>query len=147
MIVFFVVLCILAGAILPLQAALNVGLASQTTGPLFSTLMNFISGIVVITTVFLAFRTPLPTASTAVSIPWYYWCGGLFGAYFVIATMVSVPRLGAGLMVAIIVAGQIVTSLIFDHYGWLGYQVHEINWGRIAGAAFLLAGVYLVYRY
>ncbi|MEQ9112333.1 MAG: DMT family transporter [Rhodospirillaceae bacterium] len=138
---------VLAGAILPLQAALNSGLAGRTTGPLFSTFINFSSGLVAIILALIVFRVPLPSFSTSISIPWFYWCGGLLGAFFVITTMMSAPKLGASLMIAVIIAGQIGASLAFDHFGWLGYPVHEFNLGRMAGAACLIAGVYLVFRY
>lgn len=138
---------VLAGAILPLQAALNAGLAGRTTGPLFSTFINFSSGIIAIILALIIFRVPLPSFSTTTSVPWFYWCGGLLGAFFVITTMMSAPKLGASLMIAVIITGQIGASLAFDHFGWMGYPVHELNVGRLAGAACLVAGVYLVFRY
>ncbi|MEQ8735862.1 MAG: DMT family transporter [Rhodospirillaceae bacterium] len=138
---------LLAGAILPLQAALHSGLAGRTTGPLFSTFINFSSDLVAIILALIVFRVPLPSFSTSTSIPWCDWCGGLLGAFFVITTMMSAPKLGATLMIGVIIAGQIGASLAFDYFGWLGYSLHELNLGRMAGAACLVAGVYLVFRY
>jgi len=143
----YLVLSLLAGAILPLQAALNAGLASQTTGPLFTTVMNFALALMFLVIALVVMRVPLPMFAVASSVPWFYWCGGFLGMFFVMTTMVIAPKLGAAFMVALIIGGQIAASLVFDHYGWLGYRVHEINWGRIAGAGCLLAGIYLVYKY
>lgn len=144
---FYIGFSFLAGAILPLQAALNSGLASRTTGPLFSTFINFSTGIVAIAAALAILRVSIPSIATSTSIPWFYWIGGLLGAFFVLTTMMSAPKLGASLMIAIIIAGQIGASLAFDHFGWLGYPVHELNLGRIAGAGFLVTGVFLVFRY
>lgn len=143
----YFVLSLLCGAILPLQAALNAGLAARTTGPLFSTVVNFTTGLIVLVIALVVMRVPLPAFSVAVAIPWYYWSGGLLGMFFVISTMMAAPKLGAAFLIALVVCGQITTSLIFDHYGWLGYQVRELNMGRLVGAGFLLLGVYLVYKY
>lgn len=143
----YFVLSLLSGAILPLQAALNAGLAARTTGPLFSTAINFTTGLIVLVIALFVMRVPLPTLSVASGVPWYYWTGGLLGMFFVISTMVAAPKLGAAFLIALVICGQITASLIFDHYGWLGYQVREINLGRLAGAGFLLVGVYLVYKY
>lgn len=143
----YLLFSLLAGAILPLQAALNAGLAARTTGPLFSTFINFSSGLAAIIVALIVFRVPLPSLSSSTTIPWFYWCGGFLGAFFVITTMMSAPKLGASLMIGVIIAGQIGASLAFDHFGWLGYPVHELNLGRVAGAGCLIAGVYLVFRY
>jgi transporter family-2 protein len=30
-----------------------------------------------------------------IAAPWYAWCGGILGAYYVIINILTVPRLGA----------------------------------------------------
>jgi len=55
------------------------------------------------------------------------WTGGFIGAYFVAATIILAPRLGAAPMVALVVGGQMLASLVFDHFGLIGYQVHPLN--------------------
>jgi len=47
-------------------------------------------------------------------------------------------------MIALIVAGQMMTSVVLDHFGWLGYQIHPISVVRILGVFLLLGGVVLV---
>ncbi len=143
----YFVLSLLSGAILPLQAALNAGLAARTTGPLFSTAVNFTTGLIVLVIALVVMRVPLPAVGVSLGVPWYYWTGGLLGMFFVISTMIAAPKLGAAFLIALVICGQISASLIFDHYGWLGYQVREINPGRLTGAGFLLIGVFLVYKY
>jgi transporter family-2 protein len=35
-------------------------------------------------------------------------------------------------------------SLLFDHFGVLGYPLHPISFGRIAGVALVCVGVWLI---
>jgi transporter family-2 protein len=55
-----------------------------------------------------------------------------------------VPRLGAARVLALIVVGQMLGSLTFDHFGLLGVPQHPASSARLAGAAFLLVGVILI---
>lgn len=70
--------------------------------------------------------------------------GGLLGAVFVFATTLLIPRIGAAKMVALIVAGQVLFSLLMDREGWLGLAVREVTTPRLLGALLLVAGVVLV---
>ena len=47
-------------------------------------------------------------------------------------------------MTALIVAGQVVISLVMDHHGWLGLAVREITTTRLLGGVLVVAGVFLV---
>jgi bacterial/archaeal transporter family-2 protein len=59
-------------------------------------------------------------------------------------TIVLSQNLGAAVMVALIITGQMITSLILDHYGLIGYARHPINPARVIGTILLLAGVFLI---
>lgn len=87
---------------------------------------------------------PKLSESLAGSPPWLSWSGGLFGAIFIGIAIVTMPRLGAATTLALIVVGQMLGSLTFDHFGLLGIQQHPASFTRLAGAAFLILGVVLV---
>ncbi len=55
-----------------------------------------------------------------------------------------VPRLGAATVIALIVVGQMLGSLAFDHFGLLNIPQHGVNPVRLTGAAFLILGVVLI---
>ena len=69
---------------------------------------------------------------------------GIFGAIFIGTAIFMVPRLGAATVLALIVVGQMIGSLAFDHFGLFGVPQHAANPVRLAGAAFLVLGVTLV---
>ena len=76
--------------------------------------------------------------------PWWVWVGGLLGAFYVLGSIVTAPRLGAATLVALILAGQSIASLLVDHYGWVGFPEHPITALRVVGIALLAGGVLLV---
>ena len=92
----------------------------------------------------LAARLPLPLARAWQQGAWWYFAGGLLGAYFVYAVILLAPRLGAAQMVALVVAGQTLAALALDHFGLLGYPLQPISLSRICGVLLLAAGVWLV---
>ena len=63
------------------------------------------------------------------------------------AVTILAPRLGVALTFVLVVAGQMMVSLIVDHYGLLGLPVKHINWQRLVGVALLVAGVLLIRRF
>lgn len=69
---------------------------------------------------------------------------GFFGAMFVGVAILMVPRLGAMVVVALVVVGQMFGSLAFDHFGVLGLPQHSASLSRFVGAALLIMGVVLV---
>ena len=84
--------------------------------------------------------------AAARGLPWYAWIGGLYGAIFVVAAAWGVPRLGVAMTITLMVGGQLLLSLILDHFGALGVPRQPLNLGRIAGVALVIAGVVLVRR-
>jgi transporter family-2 protein len=55
-----------------------------------------------------------------------------------------VPRLGAASTIALVVAGQMLASLVFDHFGLLGLARHPATPARGLAAALLIAAVLLM---
>ena len=87
-----------------------------------------------------------PDMAATRALPWYAWLGGVYGACFVVAAAWGVPRLGVAMTITLMVGGQLLLSLILDHFGALGVPRQPLNLGRIAGVGLVLAGVLLVRR-
>jgi transporter family-2 protein len=133
-----------AGAMLPIQFGINAQLARWIESPVRAALVSFIVGALALLVVTLALYRDLPTESRLAAAPWWVWVGGLFGAFYVLGSVVAAPRLGAVTLVALILAGQAVSSLLVDHFGWVGFEEQPISVGRVAGVLLLAAGVALV---
>ena len=80
------------------------------------------------------------------SASWWELTGGLLGAFFVTLTILVVPRIGTASAMAATITAQLVTGLIFDHYGLFGLKTVPFDLKRGAGALLLLLGAALVYR-
>src|SRR5215218_9725845 len=76
--------------------------------------------------------------------PWWFWLGGVFGAFYVTAALAVGPRLGATVFFGILVAAQLTTSVVLDRFGWLGFPQQAVSPGRLAGVALLVVGAVLV---
>lgn len=140
----YVAVAIMAGVMLPLQAAINARLARLVGSPVWAAT---VSGAVLTVVLALAATAMLgrgPRTEGLAAAPWWFWTGGLCGAVLLSATTTVAPRLGTASMVSLVMSGQVLCSLLLDHYGLLGLSVHSITGKRLAAAAMLLAGAALM---
>ena len=72
------------------------------------------------------------------------WIGGLLGAFFVTTALFVVPKIGAAVMIASVITGQMTAALIIDQTGWLGIPKNPIDLYRIGGLACLAVGIKLL---
>ena len=107
-------------------------------------LVSFVVGALALLAVVLTVARGWPGAARLADAPWWVWIGGVLGAFYVVGSIVVAPRLGAVALVAVILAGQALASVLVDHFGWVGFEEHPITLGRVAGIALLAAGVALV---
>ena len=68
---------------------------------------------------------------------------GALGAMLVFAIVWLIPEIGAGSVMIILLAGQVIGGLVMSHFGWLGSPVEPINWLKILGVALMIGGVVL----
>jgi transporter family-2 protein len=139
----FLLLALVAGMALPIQAGVNKDLATWVGGPVRASAVSFAIGTLALVLLSLVLWRVSPAARAVGDAPWWVWAGGIFGAFYVASTVAAAPRLGAVTLVAAIVAGQALASLVLDHFGIL-FPEHAISPGRIAGVVLLAAGVVLV---
>jgi bacterial/archaeal transporter family-2 protein len=137
---------VLAGGATALQAPTNAKLMTAVGSPVNAAFISFAVGTAALGVLALMFQSR-PDWAAARGLPWYAWIGGLYGVIFVVAATWGVPRLGVALTITLMVAGQLLISLILDHFGAFGAPRQPINWGRIGGVALVIAGVVMVRRF
>jgi transporter family-2 protein len=138
------VLAFAAGVVLIVQVGVNTTLRSALGAPVMAALVSFLVGSVALVVFLLLSRSPWPAREQWVAIPWWAWFGGLLGAFYVVSTIIAGPRIGAAALLALIVLGQLVTSLLVDQFGWLGFPQHSMTPLRLLGALLLFGGVLLI---
>ena len=141
---FMIVLAVISGAVLPIQAALNAKMGKAVSDPVYAALISFLVGSIGLFLYVIFSQTDLHQISHAGSVNWSVWTAGLLGAFYVAAVIILVPKIGAALTFGLIVTGQLGLSLLMDHFGLLGLSVHTINWQRITGILFIIGGVLLI---
>jgi transporter family-2 protein len=140
----YLLFAFVAGAVLPFQAGINAELAGWVNSPMRAAFVSFVVGALVLLVVAALVFKPLPSWTRLGDAPWWVWIGGALGAFYVAGSIVSAPRLGAATLIALIVAGQSLASLLVDHFGWVGFAENPISPGRIGGMVLIAAGVVLV---
>jgi len=141
------ILCaILIGVALPVQSGINAQLRISIGHPLLAALISFVVGTIALLGLNVALRVPFPSGDTMGRVPLWHWVGGFLGASYIYAAVILAPRLGAATLVAAIVAGQMVSSVILDHYGWVGYAQQPVTAGRFVGVILVIGGVLLIQR-
>jgi transporter family-2 protein len=133
---------VVAGAFLPLQAGVNARLAQFVGGPVRASMVSFVVGALCLALVVVLFyRSGGQRAGAA---PWWAWVGGILGAFYVTATVVIPVRIGAAAFFGILVAAQLVMSVLADQFGWLAFEQRSITPLRLLGVVLLVTGALLV---
>ncbi len=141
---FAYLLAMVAGLSFVFQQAVNANLRAEIGSPWWAGFISYLGGTLAMLAVATALREPWPSMQAIQRSHLISWSGGLFGAVYIGISILLIPRLGAAMVIALIVAGQMIGSLAFDHFGLLGMPMHAASWSRLAGATLLVLGVALI---
>lgn len=141
----YLVLGLAGGASLVVQAALNAGLRSRLGSVSWAGLVSYLGGTVAMLLALALARVDVPMSQMRTT-PSLWWLGGFFGAAYLGISIVLVPRLGSATVVALVVSGQLLSSLVVDNFGLLDIPFRSLSLSRILGALLLLGGVVLIRR-
>ena len=144
----WILLALLAGAVLPIQGAINGLLREDIGAPFVVGTVSFagatLSMVVVLLVTLILTDAPKPQLGGLAKMPWWGWLGAFCGATYVTTVFTAIPVIGTAAAVGLTVAGQQIASLFVDRYGWFRLPKREISRLRHAGVALLLAGVALI---
>jgi transporter family-2 protein len=136
---------LLAGALISIQTGSNARLKEAFGHPLPAVVISSLIGVVLLAAATFVARAPLSLDRVA-GAPWTAWIGGLLGAVYAVTVVVLARELGAATLTALVVSGQLICSVVLDHYGLLGFEVRTIGIGRLVGCALLLTGTFLIWK-
>jgi transporter family-2 protein len=146
MIFTMIILAIVIGALMPMQAGLNAELTRFLKNPFAGAFVSLSVGSIIVGLLALIQGSPLQDLKRLISAPPHYFLGGILGAIFVGSSLYFIPRMGATTMIAAFVTGQLVMSVIIDHYGFLGLTSYPATFHRILGIILLFVGLFLVVK-
>jgi bacterial/archaeal transporter family-2 protein len=137
--------CTLAvGGLIALQPPANAALA-QHVGDLGAALISAAITVIVLALLLVVFSEPARLSGLAGFKPEYA-IGGVGGAAVVAVSLVAVRSLGVAGVVSLLVAGQLVISVLADRLGWFGVAQVGLTPGRLAGVLLVAVGTLLITR-
>lgn len=134
-----------AGGVVALQAPTNGMIARAGGSPVLAAFVSFTVGMIVLIAILFASGHRW-SVQPFVSLPWYAWLGGFYGALYVAVAAFAAPRVGLGAFVTIGIAGQLLVALWVDHQGAFGVTRDTLTVSKLAGICLVFAGVFLVRR-
>jgi transporter family-2 protein len=135
---------LLAGLGVAFQTGMNAQLRASFGSGLLSALVSFTVGLLGLIAMVLLCRVSWPSGVALTAIPLWAWFGGLLGAFFIAVAAFCARDLGAGFFVILVTLGQIVGSVLIDHYGLVGMPVRPISFAKISACVLLVASVALL---
>lgn len=142
MIVIMMLLAVLGGATLSVQAAINGRLGSQM-GVLKSAFLTFSVGALV--TALLIFYFEPVQAVTLLDVPKWQLMGAMLGVPYIVIMVVAVQRIGTGIATVAVIFGQLTMSMLIDHFGWLGNTSIHFTYTRLGAVICLGIVLYFIY--
>lgn len=147
---YYYLFALISGAALTTQIGINGKLASTMESPVLTSFISFLVGTIALAGIYLAAAyyglQPVPPIQAVSQTRFWMWLGGLFGAFYIFTTIICAPKIGFANMFSLVVAGQIILAIIFDHFGALGNPIHTLSPWRGLGVALLIVSVYIIQR-
>lgn len=134
-----------AGLLMAVQGTFNARL-SKTVGLVETTLAVHLIGLMVAGVVFVTRAGTAGGLVRAGQAPWYTLLGGVLGVAIIYGVAGAIPKLGVAIATTAIIAGQILTAVLIDHFGLWGMDRVPLSWHKIVGAVLLAAGVWFLLR-
>jgi len=131
-----------ASCAVAIQAPVNAQLAEHT-GEVNSAFISFTVGSIVLVLAVVLSGQARSFGAIREAHRWQL-TGGFMGAINSTAALVFVQAVGAGVVTAATIAGQMAASVVIDRFGAFGLEKTAFSAARIAGIVLLAAGVLLV---
>ncbi|MBK0368326.1 DMT family transporter [Flavobacterium agrisoli] len=142
-----ILFAVIAGAVLPFQAVFNMQLGKTVHQPIFAAFASFLLGTLGLLTYLIYLKFDFSTLTQTKEASAVVWTAGLLGAFYVAAVIILAPKLGTALTFGLVVTGQMLVSVLLDHFGLFGLPINQINWQKTIGILLLLLGVIFIRKH
>lgn len=137
-----IVLAIIGGSMLSVQAAINGQLGSQV-GVFKSAFLTFSVGAL-ITGLLILFFEP-KQSFTLMDVPKWQLLGAMFGVPYIVIMVLAVQRIGTAIATVAVIFGQLTMSMLIDNFGWLGNQSISFSMSRLGAILCLAIALFFIY--
>ena len=135
---------VFAGSLIALQGSTNSALGKYLTHPLQAAVFSFGSGFIILCFACVLLKTGFPSLEKLQGAPKSILIGGVLGSVFVSSVIFSVPKIGVASVVLAALCGQVIFSLILDHFGAFGMPKINLDFKRCLGALLVISGLILI---
>ena len=130
-----------AGALIPLMAILNAGLARATGGTIQATVLLFATGLTASLALAAATKTHIPAIQALARIAPSQYAGGIIVGFYILSITFIAPRFGVGNAILFAVTAQLLTSAFIDHFALAGAVLRPLTLMRAVGLFIVVVGV------
>ncbi len=141
-----VILVALGGVGLTVQMAWNARLRVSAGSPVLTTIISVAVTLLSLTVVWASGATDRGSIPAFNSLPKWAWFGGVFAGYYLVVSLIAIPKLGAAAVFSLVITGQMMGALLLDSTGAFGVSQIPLTASRLLGTALLLAGVVLIQK-
>ena len=135
------------GGFVTLQTGSNTRLKETLGEPLIALILSSCLGVAALISIAMMARRPWPSVEQLAAASWWAWLGGLLGAAYAVVVVLLAKPLGAAPLTAALVTGQLVCSVVLDHFGWVGFEPHAASPLRLVGCGLMIVGFVLIARF
>jgi transporter family-2 protein len=136
----YLIWALLAGSFIPVVGILNGRVGRALGEPLHASILLFGVAILLAITVAVLAGRGLPNIDFRQLQPVEY-LAGFVVAFYVISATVLAGKIGVANFIVMAVSGQIIFSLLIDHFGLFGAPIRPVNLLQFGGASMLLGGL------
>jgi transporter family-2 protein len=141
--VYLIVLMLLIGFVLTLHLAMNARVGVIVKNPRMGNAVFWTIGA--ITAILIGLSGWDSNVFTRLKeVPVWLLTAGAMGGALVFGIAWTMPQLGAGTSFVLMIAGQVISGMLFSHYGLLGSPVEPVTFIKIIGVVLLVAGAAIV---
>lgn len=142
MTLLMIILAVVGGAVLSMQAAIGGTLGSRV-GVFRSAFLTFSVGALV--TALLIFFFEQKHTLTLLDVPKWQLLGAFCGVPYIVIMVLAVQRIGAAVATVAVIFGQLTMSMLIDHFGWLGNEAIPFSITRLGAVLCLGIALFFIY--
>ena len=142
MILLMIILSVVGGALLSVQAAINGQLGSKV-GVFRSAFLTFSVGALI--TALLIFFFETRHAVTLLEVPKWQLLGALLGVPYIVIMVLAVQRIGTAVATVAVIFGQLAMSMLIDNFGWLHNEAIPFSATRLGAVVCLGIALWFIY--
>jgi transporter family-2 protein len=141
------VFAFLAGSASPVQAGASSQLNKGIASPIWAALFVYATGLAGVLLVQLIVRQAWPGQRFFGALPWWVWTGGIISIASTLSGLILAQKMGSGMFTGLSLTASLLTSIVLDQFGLMGFKPHPVSSLRLTGAGLMVTGIWLIAKF